>query len=95
MKIIKSEEEWRAQLSAEAFFVCRQHGTEAPFTGEFYNSKEDGLYRCVCCDSPLFDSTTKFDSGSGWPSYSSCIDGAVTEIKDVTHGMIQMLPKKR
>ncbi|MFA6137951.1 MAG: peptide-methionine (R)-S-oxide reductase MsrB [Sulfurimonas sp.] len=89
MKITKSEEEWKKQLSAEAFFVCRQHGTEAPFTGEFYNSKDEGLYRCVCCDSPLFDSTAKFDSGSGWPSYYGCMDGAITEIKDVTHGMIR------
>ena len=89
MKITKSEEEWKKQLSPEAFFVCRLHGTEAPFSGEFYNNKEEGLYRCVCCDAPLFDSTAKFDSGSGWPSYYSCLDDAVTEIKDVTHGMIR------
>lgn len=89
MKITKSEDEWKQLLSPEAFFVCREHGTEAPFSGTYYNSKKDGLYRCVCCDAPLFESDTKFDSGTGWPSYYESIENAVTQIKDKTHGMIR------
>lgn len=89
MKITKSKEEWKKELSAEAFYVCRENGTEAPFSGKLYNNKEDGLYRCICCNSPLFKSDTKFDSGTGWPSYYKSIEGAVTEIKDMTHGMIR------
>ena len=89
MKITKSEKEWKQLLTPEAFFVCREHGTEAPFSGTYYDCKEDGLYRCVCCDAPLFESNTKFDSGTGWPSYYKSIENAVTEIKDKTHGMIR------
>ena len=89
MKIIKSEKEWKQLLTPEAFFVCREHGTEAPFSGTYYDCKEDGLYRCVCCDAPLFESNTKFDSGTGWPSYYESVENAVTEIKDKTHGMIR------
>ncbi|MCX6052408.1 MAG: peptide-methionine (R)-S-oxide reductase MsrB [Campylobacterales bacterium] len=85
MKITKSEQ----LLIPEAFFVCREHGTEAPFSGTYYNSKKNGLYRCVCCDAPLFESDTKFDSGTGWPSYYESVESAVTEIKDKTHGMIR------
>jgi peptide-methionine (R)-S-oxide reductase len=87
MKVIKSEQEWKEQLTPEAFYVCRQHGTEAPFSGKYNDNKADGLYRCVCCDAPLFTSDTKFDSGSGWPSYFEAIEDSVTEIKDVSHGM--------
>jgi peptide-methionine (R)-S-oxide reductase len=89
LKITKSKEEWKKQLSPEAFNVCREHGTEAPFSGTYYDNHEDGLYRCVCCDAPLFESATKFDSGTGWPSYYEALEDAVTEIKDVTHGMIR------
>ena len=89
MKITKSEKEWKQLLTPEAFFVCREHGTEAPFSGTYYDCKEDGLYICVCCDAPLFESNTKFDSGTGWPSYYKSIENAVTEIKDKTHGMIR------
>lgn len=70
-KIEKSEQEWRAQLSPDAFRVCRKKGTERPFTGEYHDSKERGIYRCVCCGNPLFPSVTKFDSGTGWPSFWS------------------------
>jgi peptide-methionine (R)-S-oxide reductase len=90
MKITKSEQEWREQLSAEAFYVCRQHGTEAPFSGKYYNHKEDGIYKCVCCETPLFKSSTKFDSGTGWPSYYEAIEDAVTEVKDTSHGMVRI-----
>ena len=89
MKITKTEQEWKEQLSPEAFYVCRQHGTEAPFSGKYYNNKDEGLYRCTCCDAPLFESSTKFDSGTGWPSYYEGVEDAVREIKDKTHGMIR------
>jgi peptide-methionine (R)-S-oxide reductase len=68
-KIVKSEAEWRAQLTDEQFRVCRQHGTERAFTGAYWDTKEPGTYHCVCCDAPLFRSVEKFDSGTGWPSY--------------------------
>lgn len=89
MKITKTKEEWKKELSAEAFYVCRENGTEAPFSGKLYDNKEDGLYRCVCCDAPLFKSDAKFDSGTGWPSYYESIEGALSEIKDTTHGMVR------
>jgi peptide-methionine (R)-S-oxide reductase len=89
MKVTKTEDEWKKILSPEAFYVARQHGTEAPFSGKFYNTKDEGTYRCVCCDTPLFESDTKFDSGTGWPSYFEAIEDAVTEIKDMSHGMIR------
>lgn len=85
--MIKSEQEWKAQLNPEEFYVCRQHGTEAPFSGTYYDNKESGLYRCVCCNAPLFESDTKFDSGTGWPSYFESVEDAITEIKDNSHGM--------
>ncbi len=90
MKVEKTEQEWKAQLSPEAFAVCRQHGTEAPFSGKYYDYKGEGIYKCVCCDAPLFEAETKFDSGTGWPSYYEAIEDAVTEIKDMTHGMIRV-----
>ena len=90
MKIIKSEQEWIAQLSPEAYSVCRNHGTEAPFSGTFHDFKGEGLYKCVCCDAPLFESETKFDSGTGWPSYYEAVEDAITEVKDASHGMIRV-----
>lgn len=90
MKIVKSEQEWRDKLSPEAFSVCRNHGTEAPFSGKYYENKDEGIYRCICCDTPLFESETKFDSGTGWPSYYESIEDSITEIKDSTHGMIRV-----
>jgi len=68
-KIHKTDEEWRKELTAEQFRVARQHGTERAFTGEYWDSKKDGMYACACCGQPLFDSQTKFDSGTGWPSF--------------------------
>ena len=68
-KGIKSEEEWRQQLTPEQFWVCRQKGTEPAFSGEYSDCKEEGIYRCVCCGNEVFNSETKFDSGTGWPSF--------------------------
>ena len=68
-KVIKSEAEWRAQLTAEQYRVCREEGTEVPFSGAYANDKSPGTYACVCCGQPLFDARTKYDSGTGWPSF--------------------------
>ncbi len=70
MKIRKTDEEWQQQLTAEQYRIARKKGTERAFTGKYNDSKEPGLYRCVCCGNPLFDSDAKFDSGSGWPSFT-------------------------
>ena len=89
-KIVKSDEEWRAQLSSEEYYVCRQKGTEAPFSGKYNDWKEEGIFVCKCCGNPLFSSTTKFNSGTGWPSfYAPLSDDAVLEHKDMSHGMIR------
>ncbi len=68
-KMYKTDEEWRRLLAPEQYSITRQGGTEKAFTGEYYNLKEEGIYRCVCCGTDLFGSNTKFDSGSGWPSF--------------------------
>lgn len=68
-KIVKSDAEWRAELSPEAYRITREHGTERAFTGRYWSTKTPGIYRCVCCGQPLFDSSTKYESGTGWPSF--------------------------
>ncbi len=89
-KIKKSESEWRAELTPEQFQVTRQKGTEQAFTGEYYNAKTPGIYKCVCCGEELFASDDKFDSGTGWPSYTKpAKDGAVEEERDVSHMMVR------
>jgi peptide-methionine (R)-S-oxide reductase len=87
-KIIKSEEEWRSELTPEQYRVTRQKGTEMPFTGEYYKNKEDGVYRCVCCGAELFTSEAKYESGSGWPSfYEPAKEENVATDRDLSHGM--------
>ena len=87
-KIKKSDEEWRKQLTPEQYAVARGSGTERAFTGKYHDSHADGIYRCVCCGTPLFDSKAKFDSGTGWPSFWQPIaEGNVTVAVDHSHGM--------
>lgn len=87
-KLDKSDIEWGDVLTEEQFRVCRQKGTEAAFTGIYWDCKEDGVYRCVCCGAELFSSQSKFDSGSGWPSFWQPIDeSGVVEQVDTSHGM--------
>ena len=89
-KIVKTDAEWRAQLTPEQYHVTRKHGTELAFTGPNWDNKDAGLYRCVCCDKPLFRSETKFDSGTGWPSfYAPADDDAVSEHKDRSFFMVR------
>ena len=83
-KVVKTDVQWRAQLSAAAFYVARQAGTEVPFSGEYDHNKADGLYRCICCDTALYDSHTKFDSGTGWPSFWRAIS-KVNVVKTADH----------
>ena len=81
---------WRAQLTPEQYRVTRQGGTERAFTGAYWDCKTDGTYRCVCCGAPLFRSDEKYDSGSGWPSYTAPTEaGRVRELVDRTHGMVR------
>ena len=84
----KSDEEWKSQLGDESYYVTRQSGTERPFTGKYWNFKEKGQYNCICCDAPLFESDTKFDSGCGWPSFFLPKDKEIiSEVPDHSHGM--------
>ncbi len=87
-KIMKTEEEWRKELTPEQFRVCRQKGTEPAFSGEFDGHKENGMYVCVACNAALFNSEHKYDSGSGWPSFFQPVDAeCILEESDVSHGM--------
>lgn len=89
-KVDKTDAEWRAQLSPEAYRVTRQAGTERPFTGQYHAFKAIGEYRCICCGAPLFSSDSKFDSGCGWPSfYQPMPDAPIDEHSDHSHGMIR------
>jgi peptide-methionine (R)-S-oxide reductase len=88
-EVTKSDAEWRSELG-DRYDILRQAATEPPFTGEYTYSKADGTYRCGACGNPLFDSTTKYDSGSGWPSfYEPLVAQAVELVEDRSHGMIR------
>lgn len=87
-KVRKTDEEWRQELTPEQYRVARQKGTERPFTGELLNVKDSGTYRCACCGQELFSSETKFESGSGWPSFYAPVEQDVVETdEDTSHGM--------
>ena len=89
-KIVKSESEWRSCLTPEEFRIAREKGTERAFTGKYWDHHEDGMYVCIACGEPLFDSVTKFESGTGWPSYSAPVKkDAVDVAVDRSHGMVR------
>ena len=89
-KAAKSDEEWREQLDAQSYHVLREQGTERAFTGKYCDLKDQGMYNCAACGEPLFSSDTKYDSGSGWPSfYQPSTGGSVAENADHSHGMIR------
>jgi peptide-methionine (R)-S-oxide reductase len=88
--VTKTDEEWKQELSPDQYEVLRCSATEAPFTGKYVHSKEDGMYRCAACKEVLFKSDTKFDSGSGWPSFTEPANTENVElIEDQTHGMVR------
>ena len=90
-EIIKSDAEWQKQLTPEQYHVARKHGTERAFTGVYWDHHENGTYKCVCCDNPLFASDTKFESGTGWPSfYKPLNESNVGETKDSSFGMTRI-----
>ena len=89
-KLVKSETEWRAQLTPEQYHVTREKGTERAFTGAYATTKDKGVYHCICCDNPLFDSETKYDSGTGWPSFwAPIVDNAVATESDRSLFMVR------
>lgn len=88
---MKSEEEWKRQLTPEQYEICRNKGTERPFSGEYNDCKEKGIYRCVCCGNDLFSSETKFNSGTGWPSFWAPIGADnVKHEADHSYGMVRV-----
>ncbi|MFA5984104.1 MAG: peptide-methionine (R)-S-oxide reductase MsrB [Methylococcaceae bacterium] len=83
-----TDEQWREKLTPEQFHICRKKATEQPFTGKYLDCKDDGVYHCVCCGNALFDADTKFNSGSGWPSFWHTLsEQSLAENVDVSHGM--------
>jgi peptide-methionine (R)-S-oxide reductase len=87
--IQKTEEEWLAELGPERYRILRLKGTERPFTGEYNVHSKKGVYACGACNTQLFDSSSKFDSGCGWPSFDDAIEGTVEYVRDTSHGMIR------
>ncbi len=89
-KINKTGDEWRKQLTPEEYYVTREKGTEPAFAGKYWKSKAGGVYQCVCCGQPLFSSETKFDSGTGWPSFWQPLEGSrVAAETDLSYGMVR------
>ena len=90
-KIEKTDAEWRAQLSPMQYQVARQKGTEPAFTGAYWDNTNGGTYHCICCDQPLYNSQTKFKSGTGWPSFGEPVaEDAITTERDESHGMVRV-----
>ncbi len=89
-KVRKSDAEWREKLSPEQYEVCRRRGTERPFSGKYWSAKNKGTYHCACCGAELFSSETKYDSGTGWPSFFAPLDPATVRLeRDTSHGMVR------
>jgi peptide-methionine (R)-S-oxide reductase len=89
-KVLKTEQEWREQLSPDAYAVLRQAATEPPWSGRYVSTKDDGTYKCAACGLELFDADTKYESGSGWPSFTDPKDREnVTLVDDTSHGMVR------
>ncbi|MGB3621049.1 peptide-methionine (R)-S-oxide reductase MsrB [Ketobacter sp. MCCC 1A13808] len=87
-RVEKSDQEWKQELGDEAYAVCRLAGTERAFSGKYWDLKDEGVYHCACCETPLFRSETKYDSGSGWPSFFIPVSkDVITEKKDISLGM--------
>ena len=90
-KVIKTEEQWRKLLTPDQYKVTRQKGTEPPFSGKYYNFKGKGIYKCICCGNDLFRSEAKFDSDTGWPSFSAPFSGqSIETASDTGHGMLRI-----
>lgn len=85
----ESDDFWKKKLTPEQYSICRRKGTETPFSGKYYDCKEKGVYRCVCCGNELFSSETKFDSGTGWPSFSEPVGEGILENTDSSYGMLR------
>ena len=87
-KIKKTDDEWKQSLTPEQYAICRKKGTEPAFSGEYHDTKDDGMYRCRCCGEPLFNAETKYNSGTGWPSFHSPVENeAIMTETDSSHGM--------
>lgn len=86
-KVVKKEEQWKEELTPEQYRILREKGTEPPFSGQYVNTKEQGIYTCAACGNVLFSSDTKFDSGTGWPSFDQAIPGSVEMHTDESYGM--------
>jgi len=90
-KAVKSDDEWKAQLTDEQYRITRQGGTETAFTGKYTNNKDSGMHHCICCGEALFSADEKYDSGSGWPGFWQPVkDHEPTELRDTSHGMVRV-----